>query len=454
MNQAMFGTLPLKTLFLKLAVPNIISTIFIAITTTVDGIVVGNYIGSHALAAINIFFPVIRIVFALSDMIAVGSSVKIGIRMGEKREKEASQIFASSVLGIVLLGVFVMIFAHFFLEDILRFLIADSVLVADIFAYAQGFLYFIPLIIPYFAVDNYLRLCGKAKYSMCVSIIAAVLNIGLDILFVGILGWGIASASFATAISMMTGSILSIFPFLTKQLTLRFCKPNLPFREWMGIIYNGSSEFFNSISGSLISLLINALLLRLGGPVAVASYAILMYIDCILIYILFGLNDAMQPAVSYNYGAGQYDRIWGLFRLVGWTTAIISALFMLVIFIAPDMLVQIFSNGEEVAVQTLSKKALLYFSPSYLFVWFITITSSFLTGLEKPKQSIMLMTARAIVCPLIFLFVLTPHLGVHGVFLMPVCSGVLVCILALYFWSRSILPLRHLKPEKKMNRED
>ena len=98
MNQELFGITPPKKLFVKLAIPSLVSMLFSSIYMMADGMFVGKVIGSKALAAINLVFPIIMIVFAVSDMIAAGASVKIGIKLGEKKEEEASNIFSIALL--------------------------------------------------------------------------------------------------------------------------------------------------------------------------------------------------------------------------------------------------------------------------------------------------------------------------------------------------------------------
>ena len=99
MNQELFGITPPKKLFVKLAIPSLVSMLFSSIYMMADGMFVGKVIGSKGLAAINLVFPIIMIVFAVGDMIAVGASVKMGIKVKEeKEEKEASNIFSVALL--------------------------------------------------------------------------------------------------------------------------------------------------------------------------------------------------------------------------------------------------------------------------------------------------------------------------------------------------------------------
>ena len=126
MNQEFFGTAAPKKLFMKLAIPSLVSMLFSSIYMMVDGMFVGKVIGSKALAAVNLVFPIIMIVFAIGDMIAAGASVKIGIKLGEKKEKDASNIFSITILLMLIINSIFMILSLVFAKDIIFILIKDK----------------------------------------------------------------------------------------------------------------------------------------------------------------------------------------------------------------------------------------------------------------------------------------------------------------------------------------
>ncbi|MEG2720480.1 MAG: MATE family efflux transporter, partial [Oscillospiraceae bacterium] len=248
------------------------------------------------------------IIFALSNMIAVGSSVKVSTTMGEGQIEKAKNIFTASVLMIIGLGFVFSILGILFTKPLINALIKDPILAEMAYDYVSYFTIGLPFIMPLFAMDNFLRACGKAKYSMWINIMVSLLNIFLDWLFIAQFGWGIGFSALASVISMFIGAFFSFFPFFTGKITLHFAKPKISLSETIGIVYNGASEFFGNIAGSFIATIINVFLLNLGGAIAVASFGIVMYIDTLLIGILYGILDAIQPAVSYNLGANEIKR--------------------------------------------------------------------------------------------------------------------------------------------------
>ena len=438
MNQEVFGTMPPKKLFIKLAVPSLISMLFSSLYMIVDGMFVGKVIGSKALAAINLVFPIIMIVFAFSDMIASGVSVKIGIKLGEKKEKEASEVFSVGLLVILFVNCVFMILSLVFVKDTIFILIKDRELAELAYKFAYVFIYFLPIISPFFAIDNYLRLCGKANMSMWINISVSILNIILDIILIGYLKLGIEYAALSSALSMSVGMVMSLYPFVSKKVVLRFTKPKITIKEMLEIIYNGSSEFFSNISGSVMSVIVNGFLLNLGGAVSVAAYSIVMYIESLVVPLLFGMIDSVQPVVSYNYGAKNKERIMTFFKITCKVAFAISIVTMMIIFIFPDFLVMLFSSKSDIDVINMAKSALFLYAPSYLFTWFIMTVSCFLTGHERATSSIILMLMESIVLPLLLTISLTKFMGVYGVFIVPSISGIISVIIAYILWRKCV----------------
>ena len=149
MNQELFGITPPKKLFVKLAIPSLVSMLFSSIYMMADGMFVGKVIGSKGLAAINLVFPIIMIVFAVSDMIAAGASVKIGIKLGEKKEEEASNIFSIALLLMFIIDSIFMILSLVFAKDIIFILIKDKELATLSYRFAYVFILALPVITPF-----------------------------------------------------------------------------------------------------------------------------------------------------------------------------------------------------------------------------------------------------------------------------------------------------------------
>jgi Na+-driven multidrug efflux pump len=223
-----------------------------------------------------------------------------------------------------------------------------------------------------------------------------------------------------------------------KKVVLRFTKPKINMKEITQILYNGSSDFLGNISGSIISIITNAVLLHYGGSVAVAVYSIIMYIDSLLSPLLFGIIGSIEPVISYNYGAKNYERITEFFKITCVVSLAISAITTIIMFVFPDFLVGLFSSKSDIEIIQMSKIALLLSAPSYLFSWFSMTVGCFLTGFEKATESMIIMLAESVVLPLVLIVVLTKLMGVYGIFLIPTIGGIVSTIIGLVLWKKCV----------------
>ena len=442
MNEKQYETEPVHKIFWKVVIPSIFAMIFSSIGMIIDGIFVGNYIGSNALAAVNLVMPVFIIIFALSDMLAAGSSVKVSMALGRKDYKEADSIFSASLLIVAALGIIFLVLGNLFGKDIIYFFIKNEELAKLSYEYTMPFVMLLPFILLFYMTDNFLRICGKVKFSMWVNILTSVMNIVLDWYLIGCLHLKIEAASYATAVSMTTGALISLIPFVMKKVTLKFSKPEISLRVLWEIVYNGSSQFFENIASSLIAIVVNGFLISLGGAAAVSAYSIVMYIDSIFRSILFGMTDSLQPFISYNAGAGNKKKIVKMLKINCIAAFTISIICMAGMMIFNESLAQIFTNTGEIEVLEIARKAIDLFAPSYIFSWFVVIVSSFLTSFDKPRESLILMFFKSVFCPIIVMVITTRFLGVNGVFVTETISEMLafcMSVIIMYKLKRELI---------------
>lgn len=250
-HEKLFESLPPTRLFFRCALPSMISMAMLSLYTVADGIFVGRYVGPNALAAVNLVMPLIMMSFALVDLVAVGSSVQISIRLGEKNERAANRIFSFCTGLIVALSCVIGLGGFFLAGQMVSLMGAEAEVTAMGAEYMQVYAVFAPVIMVFFAVDNYLRICGRVRYSMILNVVTALLNIVLDFLFLVVFRWGVAAAAAASCLSIALGTVLGFLPFVMGRLPLRFVRGTISARQLGNILANGSSEFFSSIAGSV-----------------------------------------------------------------------------------------------------------------------------------------------------------------------------------------------------------
>ena len=420
-----FAQLPLGRLIACCALPAMVSMSAMALYSVIDGVFVGYFLGAASLAAINLVFPLFMLFSAVIDMIAAGSSVQIATRLGAGRQREASRIFSFSLVAIFLVSIAVAAIVFVGTRPLLALMGAEPVVIEQAATYLYILAAGAPIGMFFFATDNYLRICGWQNYSMALNVGVALLNIALDYLFIVPLGWGIAGAALATTLGIGLGALLSFVPFLLRRTALRFVHGTIPWRQFRKLAFNGSSDFFDSTASSVMDLVVNTVLLQVGGTLAVAAFSVVMYLDSVVSMLVFGLTSSLQPALSYCHGAGLRARTRRLQKAIMATAGVLSMGALMLLELAGPWALTFFIAPDDTALMDLSLAALSIFALSYLVKWVDVCVSSYFTALEQPAVSLGLSLLGTLVAPLVALAILVPWLGLAGVWWMPLCAGVL-----------------------------
>lgn len=436
MDSEIFASLPLRKLLLRCAVPSMVTMVFGALFSVADGLFVGRFIGEDALAAINLMMPILMMVDALSNMIATGSSVQISILLGEKKRQEASAVFTFSIKALLVINTVLGVIGFLFAEPFVRLISpgATEESIGYAVQYLKVFALFCPVYPIYFCTDNYLRVCGKERLSMWLTVGTQLLNVALDALLIAGFGLGIKAAALTSCISMTVGAVLTLWLFTGKKLDVYYTKETISMRKFLAIVYNGSSEFFSTIASSVMSVIMNLFLLRYGGTVAVAAFSVVMYVDSIMGMSVFGICDSLQPAISYCYGARLYPRVKAIFRMIVVCALGLSVAAMLFMFFAGEYVAPLFIEPGNTNLLGVSIEAMKIFSLSYLVGWMDMCYSSLFTALDKAGRSLIVSLFGTLVFPILFLVILTQMFGLNGVWLTATAasfaSGLLALVLA------------------------
>ena len=437
MDSEIFEKLPPTRLFFRLAVPSMITMAFSALYQIADGLFVGRFIGGDALAAVNLIMPIIMIVFGFSNLIATGASVRISVLLGEKKREEASQVFTFTLKVIFLMSCVLGVLGYAFAEPFVRFLAPGATEKAIDYGitYIRIYAAFAPLMLIYHATDNYLRACGKEKLSMWLSIGTQVVNILLDVVLIAFLGQGVWAAAFTSCFAMALGSLITLILFCKKRMDLYYTKGKVKKSVFLRILANGSSEFFSSISMSIMSIVFNLFLLRYGGTTGVAAFSVIMYVDSVIGMLVFGMADSLQPAISYCYGAGLMGKVKAMFRRVILGAIVLSSASLLFMMFLGQYVAPLFVKPEDTELLAVSIAGMKLFSLSYLTGWVDMCFSSYFTALERPARSMLTSFFGTLVFPIAALFALTPMLKLSGVWLSAFASCTVSAIFTviLYF---------------------
>ena len=446
-------------LFFVAALPGMVSMFAMSIYSIIEGIFIGHKLGESAFAAINIAMPLVMINFSLADLIGVGASAPISIALGQQDKRRADNFFTCSVIMIFIASVFMGCVMFFAASPLCHMMGANDELLVTSVRYLRTYALCSPLATIFFAMDNYLRISGYIKTSMGINIACNVLTVILLSVFLIIFNMGVVGSAIATCISMCVCSCVAMIPFVQGRTLLKFTNPEFHIAMIKEIAACGSPVFLSNIAGRVTSIAMNISLMTLGvkvlgqggGTTAVAVYAILMYASDFCWPMLYGISDSLSPAIGYNWGAMDYDRVKKIAKTAYAGTALVGLVSTSVLFFFPDVIASLFADTKDARLLQISSGAIRLFCFAYLFRWITVTTQSFLTAIEKPALATIMSVSVAFVFPMMMLLVLWP-LKLDGIWLNFVGVNALGTMLGVGLLIIVAREIKRKKQDEKMDK--
>ena len=382
---------------LRFVFPSIVMMIFTSIYSVVDGLFVSNFVGKTALASINLILPFLMGLSALGFMIGTGGSAIVAKTLGEGDPKRANSYFSMLVYVTAIGGIILTLLGMLLVPSVTSFLGAEGELLSNCILYGRISFISMPAFMLQNVFQSFFVTAEKPKLGLAVIITAGVTNMILDLLFVGILGFGLAGAAVATVCGEMIGGLFPVFYFSRKNSSLlRLGKTQFNGRILMQTCVNGSSELMTNLSSSIVNSLYNIQLMKFAGENGVAAYAAIMYVNFIFIAIFLGYSIGSAPIISYHYGAGNHGELKNLYKkslqLVGsWGIL----LFVLAQFLATP-LAKLFV-GYDSTLLAMTQTGFRIYSLVYIINGFNIFGSSFFTALSNGVVSAVISFLRTLV---------------------------------------------------------
>lgn len=287
---------------LKFIIPTYLTSLFNTVYTIIDGIFVSAYVGTDALASINIVYPIVNVLTGIALVFATGGSTVTALHIGGKSKKEADRSFSVSSVAAILLGCLIYLLVLANLSAILSLLGATDVTIADCKTYARWWLLATPVVIGKELFTYFIRVDGAPTFSFITALSGGVLNIVLDYILIGHMKMGIYGAALATILGLILSFIMGIYYFIHKHKFLSFTLHNLSLHEAIHCMVNGASEFVDQLAIAITTIVFNRTALSFAGEDGVAAVSIIMYLQFLFIGIYFGFSMGMAPVLSYAYG--------------------------------------------------------------------------------------------------------------------------------------------------------
>ena len=287
---------------LRFIIPTYLTSLFTTVYTIVDGIFVSAYVGTNALAAINVVYPLVNILYGIALAFATGGSALAALHIGGKKNDEASRTFSISMTAAIVIGALVSALILFRLPVILQMLGATSLLMADCKAYIYWWLFGAPIVVGKEMFTYFIRVDGSPTYSFLTALSGGIFNIVFDYIFIGQLHMGITGAALATFLGLLLSFIMGVVYFVTHPNFLHFTFRGLSIKEAFHSMINGTSEFVNQLAIAITTVVFNRSALLFAGEDGVAAVSIIMYLQFLCIGIYFGFSMGLSTPLGYAYG--------------------------------------------------------------------------------------------------------------------------------------------------------
>ncbi|MBQ5387687.1 MAG: MATE family efflux transporter [Paludibacteraceae bacterium] len=424
------GTQSIRSLLMKYALPGIIAMTASSLYNMVDSIFIGHGVGAMALSGLTVAKPFMDICAAFGTLVGVGASSLVAIKLGEKDYRSANDVLANVVLLNVLLGALVMAVGLYWLDPILYAFGASDVTIAYAREYMEIILWGNILTHIYYGLNSMLRSIGHPKIAMYATILAVVVNIILDPIFIFVLDMGVRGAALATMISQLVSVIIELIVFLNPKEVIYFhrgiwrLKRNITMRA-LGI---GTAPFLMHMASCFVVIVLNNQLKRYGGDMAIATFGMTNRFMFFFAMIIMGLNQGMQPIVGYNYGAKLFDRMVRALKLTAMCATCVMGVLWLFGLVWPEGFIRLFTHDEVLIAQSIAPARVMLCT--MVMVGFPMVVGNFYTSIGMSGKAIFLSLTRqvlllipCILClPLLFQQLnITPIWGVW--WSLPICDA-------------------------------
>ncbi|MBQ7624865.1 MAG: MATE family efflux transporter [Clostridia bacterium] len=423
------GYLPVPRLLFKMALPAVIANLVNALYNIVDQIFIGNIIGFRGNAVTNVAFPLTTVCLAIGLMTGLGGAAAFNLELGRKNEKDAGKYVGASFSFLLLAGVLIAALVRIFVTPVMTAFGATP----DILEYAVTYASVTSLGIPFlmFCVGSnaLVRGDGASTYAMASLICGALINVGLDALFMHVFKWGMFGAALATVIGQfISACMLALYIRRFKSVTLS--KDDfIPRPRYLSRIWKlGLSSFIFQGSMVIVQVTLNNLLRKYGAlsvygsEITIAAAGIVTKICSVFIAAVIGMVQGGQPIFSFNYGAQNFTRVRKTLKLLLTVTTTLAVIIWAFFQIKTRWLIGLFGGGSDLYFEFAVTYARVY--TRVMFVHGIQIAAStFFPAIGKAGKGALISLSKQLLIFMPTLLILSHYLGLDGIMITtPICD--------------------------------
>ena len=427
----LLGSAPIPKALMALGVPIMIGMLINALYNLVDAYFVGG-LGESPMGAISIVFPLGQIVVGLGLMFGNGAASYLSRLLGRGDRETANKVASTALYSSVIIGAIIIILATIFIRPILTLLGATDTIMPYALTYAR--IYVISCIFNVFNVtmNNVVASEGAAKTTMCALLLGAVLNIGLDPIFIYVLDMGVAGAAIATAISQFVSTLVYLTYALRQKSAFTFSfKDFAPSKQiYAEVLKIGVPTLTFQLLTSLSIALINRAANNYGDAV-IAGMGAVTRVTSLGTLVVFGFLKGFQPIAGFSYGAKKFERLREAIKTsILWSTIFCVIVGLLMVLFSTQIISQ-FANGntEMIAV---GEKSLMANGFSFFLFGFYTVYSSLFLALGKGTAGFILGACRQGICFVPVILILPVIWEMNGILYAQPIADVISAIITVF----------------------
>ncbi len=397
------GIEKVSRLMVQFSIPSIIAMVIGAVYNIVDQLFIGNMVGTLGNAATNVVFPLTTVCVALALMFGMGGAASFNLTLGHNEPDKAVHYIGNSLVLLVVSGILLCVVVEIFMRPLLGLLGSTD----EVYPYAVSYLRITAIGFPFLILTtgggHLIRADGSPRIAMGCTLTGAIINTGLDALFVIGFRWGMQGAALATIIGQIVSAVIVIIymtRFKTVPLKAKHFRLKGEYAKKLATI--GLAPFCNQICIMVSQIVMNQSLVYYGSmsvygaEIPLACCGIIMKVYQIFYMVIIGLAQGAQPIESFNYGAGKYARVRETYRTAMVVGFIICLASFIIFRIFPRQILQLFGSNTEEYFEF----GVLFFRRFMLFTWLAFVqplTSNFFTAIGKPKKGVFLSLTRQLI---------------------------------------------------------
>lgn len=419
-------------IFFYYTIPSVIGILAMSCAVVVDGFFLGKYAGTTSLAAVSLTIPASGLLFGLALMFSVGGALRCGKYLGAGNFTAANASFSQTIVFISLLAVVLSALGITFMDQLVFLLGADKILAPAVAEYLNILLFFTIFQFGTVCLSYFSRVANLPFWAAASVISGSLFNVFLDWLFVVKLQMGHKGAATGTGIAAAVTFFLLCAPFLTREARLTFYWRKKDVAEVLKAAINGFPEFIDEFSIGIIIIVFNWIIMKKMGASGIAAFSIINYMILLGLVISYGVSDSLQPFVSRNFGALKHKRISKVMVIAITSVFIVGIAISILLVMIPHAVSDIFIRSGERETIELTNLFISRIWPVFIVNGVNIVLVSYLTAMSKSLDSTLIILARNLLLPVIFLFIIHVLLGNNAILIVLPLSELVTFFIAIF----------------------